>query len=812
MEGTRRLIGAVAAALVAAALFATPAQAETLDALGVLPPGQSGYVSITGVASGTGSPHLTDQVALFESFEYRDINFNQPGTTDSPRAGVTISRDAYGVPTVTGETEDDGWFGVGYAVAEDRLFELELIRRATSGRLAEIVGPGYLDDDLIARRDYYTDAEVQAMMDEVPQDLEDRTQSYADGINAYIDHVQGPGALDMPGEFVALGVLPIQDWTVLDSARVGIFLARTVPSSDGGELRNALALADAGPKAFNKLLPVRTRGQLSTIPRSEGKFPAQPGRSGADRRKGFRRSQKFLATKDLASAVDTTEEIPRSAPAATSSPADEPGAGLRSILPSPGGSFMWAMRDTERDRAYLYNGPQLGFSIPELFVEFELHTPELPDIHGVSAPGVPLVGIGHNGDVAWGFTSGLSDEDDLYVEKVTGPETYKFKGEDRAMDCRDELFTWKTPPTDLPDTLTGLIEAGGSSGAPPAGTTTERICRTVHGPVQATGDGIALARRYAIWSRELETIVGIDELNHAENIGDVDEAMDEVTWNENVVAVDSDGHIGYWHPGLHQLKPKRWDERLPFPGTGRAEWRGFLPADKRPQVIDPAQGWLTQWNNVPSAGWTNGDSEALERATGSLHRVGILMKLVSKVAKNPSFNRSTDIALTSGTTAQQFPLRDKAKFRQARQLAVAEGIAVLAALKAWSGSYDAEDGGGTVDPGVAIWEEFKDQAEAIYLKKLGADGIGIAGETSNSHMFDITNGEAAALRKLRPRAYAKAATKTHEALTSRFASDDVSTWREPRRLYPVSAQGAGAAPELEFFDRGTWNQSIAMGD
>ncbi len=334
---------------------------------------------------------------------------------------------------------------------------------------------------------------------------------------------------------------------------------------------------------------------------------------------------------------------------------------------------MWAMRDEARDRAYLYNGPQLGFSVPELFVEFELHTPEIPGIHGVSAAGVPVMGIGHNGEVAWGFTSGLSDEDDLYVEKVTGPETYRFKGQDRAMECRDESFTWKTPPTDLPGTLTGLIEGGGSSGAPPAGTTTERICRTVHGPVQATGDGIALARRYAIWNRELETIVGIDKLNRAEDIGDVDKAMDAVTWNENVMAVDSEGHIGYWHPGLHQLKPKRWDERLPMPGTGKAEWRGFLPPDKRPQVVDPQQGWLAQWNNVPSRGWTNGDSEALERATGSLHRVGILMKLVPRVARRTqASSRSTDIALTSGTTAQQFPLRDKAKFRRARRPAERE--------------------------------------------------------------------------------------------------------------------------------------------
>ncbi|MDQ3759024.1 MAG: penicillin acylase family protein, partial [Actinomycetota bacterium] len=485
--------------------------------------------------------------------------------------------------------------------------------------------------------------------------------------------------------------------------------------------------------------------------------------------------------------------------------------GLRSILPSPGGSFMWAMRDPERERAYLYNGPQLGFSVPELFVEFELHSPDLPNIHGVSAAGVPLIGIGHNGKVSWGFTSGLSDEDDLYVEKVTGPETYRFKGEERAMECRNEQFTWKEPPTSLPDTLTGLIEGGGSSDAPPAGTTTERICRTVHGPVQLNGDGIALARRYAIWNRELETIVGIDKLNRARDIDDVDEAMDAVTWNENVMAVDSDGRIGYWHPGLHQLKPRTWDERLPLPGTGKAEWRGFLPKNKRPQVVDPRQGWLAQWNNVPSAGWTNGDSEALERATGSLHRVGILLKLVSRTAKNPSFKRSTDIALTSGTTAQQFPLRDKRKFRRAQRLTDQNGKAALGALKAWNGSYDEEDADGTVDPGVAIWEEFKDRNEKLLLKKLGAKGTGIAGETSNSHMFDITNGESAALRKLGARSYAKAASKTHKKLSAKFGSDDPASWREERRLYPVGAQGAGATPELEFFDRGTWNQSTAMG-
>ena len=227
-----------------------------------------------GVASGTGSPHLTDQVPLFENFEYRDINFNQPGTTESPRPGVTISRDEFGVPSITGETEDDAWFGVGYAVAQDRLFQLELFRRATSGRLSEIVGPGYLDDDLIARRDYYTDAEVQAMMDEVPQRLVDRTQSLR-GRHQRLDRPRaGPRRpRTCPASSSPSRRCRSTTGRSLDSARVGIFLARTVPSSDGGELRNALALADAGPKAFNRLLPVRTQGPAADRARLGGQVP-----------------------------------------------------------------------------------------------------------------------------------------------------------------------------------------------------------------------------------------------------------------------------------------------------------------------------------------------------------------------------------------------------------------------------------------------------------------------------------------------------------------------------------------------------------
>jgi hypothetical protein len=228
-------------------------------------------------------------------------------------------------------------------------------------------------------------------------------------------------------------------------------------------------------------------------------------------------------------------------------------------------------------------------------------------------------------------------------------------------------------------------------------------------------------------------------------------------------------------------------------------------------VIDPKQGWLTNWNNVPSRGWTNGDSEARERATGPFHRVRILQKLVSHVARHPSFRRSTNIVKTSGTTAQQRPFVSEPKLRAAARATNKAGRRTLRAILAWNGNYTRTDGSGTVDPGVASWEEFKAQMAKVLTKPMGPAAQTLSGQTGLSHQFDITNGEAAALRLLPVGGYAKAARKAGAALIQRFASADPSDWREPRRMYEVAAQGAASSPDLPFFDRGTWNQSIEMG-
>jgi penicillin G amidase len=463
-----------------------------------------------------------------------------------------------------------------------------------------------------------------------------------------------------------------------------------------------------------------------------------------------------------------------------------------------GGSYMFAVR-RPGGGALLFNGPQLGYSIPELFVELEVHAPGL-NVRGVTAAGAPVIAIGHNDDVAWGITSGLSDDDDLYAEQLVPgePEQYRFKGEVRRMDCRDETFTYSGPPSDV---LGGTIPGSGSR--------TERICRTVHGPVQVRAGDVAYARRYAIWGRELETLEGLAAVNTAHDIRDVQAGVRRLTWNENLMAADSKGNIGYWHPGLLQKRPAGFDQRLPLPGTGQAEWGGLVSRKRLPSVINPRQGYLVNWNNIPSQGWTSGDGEATERVTGSYHRVGWLDRQVRAVRRTPTFEAAELAVRRAGTFAQQRGLAAPL-LRRVRRGASGSSAVVLRTLLRWDGSYDATDDENTVDPGVTTWETFKALAAKRAVRPLGKGASQFSDRPGSSHAFDITDKEAYALRVLSPRALRRVAASTFRAVSAEFKSQDPSKWRAPRAMYDVSAQGAGSPPELPFFDRGTYEQIVEL--
>ena len=190
------------------------------------------------------------------------------------------------------------------------------------------------------------------------------------------------------------------------------------------------------------------------------------------------------------------------------------------------------------------------------------------------------------------------------------------------------------------------------------------------------------------------------------------------------MVADDQGNIAWYHPGRLPIRPKRWDERLPLPGTGDAEWRGFLRPSQRPHVVNPDQGWLANWNNMPSVGWTVGDAPATERTSGRLHRAAYLNGLVAAATR--SYDGIKAVDRSAGTTAQQRPLLD-AQLRAAAAQATGGAKTVLDTILAWDGNYDRTDAAGTVDPGVAAWEALKD--EAVKLMPRGRRPLARRGRT-----------------------------------------------------------------------------------
>ena len=564
------MLGALLVALVPAGAAARVRQAQD-----ILPPGQSGFVSQAGLATGTGSPHLQDQTPLFLKHVFKAAMFGQPATsTESPRAGVTITRDNFGVPDIHGSTTDNLWFGAGYAVAQDRLFQLELFRRATTGHLAEILGKQYVDMDTQVRRDFYTRAELDTQLAALPAALRARFRSVTDGINAWIAQTRTDPS-KLPGEFTAVGEPHPANWSVEDSAAIGVYLARTVPSGDGEELNNVRVMRIVGRKLFDRLVPIRDKHQVPTVPRSSGLFPAQPGRTRTQEKAAYDRSRDFATTLAL------PETNSANGGGGALGLGEQPPVDRRARAP-------WRLEHVGDSG----QGPQRDV--------LERPAARLPDPRAVRRDRAARTGarrprgdrsrrardrIGHNNHVARGPR-----------QRAHGRRR-PLRGAARR--AGELLLQGPAGGHELPRRADRLqLAAVGhwacirrSTAPRPSGSAAR--CTAV----QERGGDVAYARRYAIWKHEIGTLQGLAEVNAASSVQQVNQAAAKLTWNENVMAADDQGNIGYWHPGSSRSSRAASTSGSP-PRHGQ---RGGAGSFAEPAPRDhPKQGYLFNWNNVPS--------------------------------------------------------------------------------------------------------------------------------------------------------------------------------------------------------------------
>ena len=476
------------------------------------------------------------------------------GTIDVPglQADVEVIRDPWGVPHIYASNSDDLFFAQGFVQAQDRLWQMDMYRRAGEGRLAEILGPEALEHDRAARlfkyRGPWSDAEFESYHPEGRRILE----AFASGVNAYIDHATAAG--ELPVEYELTGLTP-EHW----SAETPLLrIATAMPIGDArNELRLAQDVVELGAAEANR--------RANPSPYRDLVAP--------------RGMDYSLITDEVIAGLGgfegTIVRPPLVAPYTTWD-ASRVSVNLGVQETSPG-SNNWALsgRLTASGQVIVANDPHRNVANPSLRYVVHIDAPGWTAI-GSTEPVLPGIMIGHNGRVGWGLTIVGTDQSDVYVETVNpaNPDQVMFNG------------AWEPLRIEY-DTVRVL---GG-------GTEVLELKFSRHGPI--FHEDPANNRAYAIRSTMQEP--GTTGYLAALRLNQVDTCMEfveELAYykhpTENMVCGDADGNIS-WQASALSPRREGWHGRLPVPGTGGYEWTGFR--DDLPTEINPERGWVATANH-----------------------------------------------------------------------------------------------------------------------------------------------------------------------------------------------------------------------
>jgi penicillin amidase len=625
-------------------------------------------------------------------------------TLDVGGEQVQIYRDEYGVPHIFADTNRGLFEAYGYTLAQDRLWQLELVRRAREGRLAEILGTAYLAADKNARTLGWTDAELDAEFAALTPEEQGILAAYVDGINRYLSDVVTPDPADeLPYEFHYLGLGVPPPWTLKDAITTAVGQVSGPPNTGEGELPNQSLLAnliakfgkDQGIGVFNDL---RWRND-----------PDTPVSLPAEGAVGKRQKPPPPPEAQLAGAVED--------PPATLD--EDASRELQSLGVSPKiGSHAWVVSAAKsaNGSAMLFGGPQVAFNTPTDFHEVQLKGGDGFDVTGIAVAGFPAVIVGRTDHTAWTITSAqASDVTDTYIETLCGGGAgYLFDGACTPFDTRQETIDVR--------------------GAAPVQLT---IRRSVHGPVITTSPGVAFTRKFAFRDHEYQELQAALMLDRARNLQDFQQAVERIPDAINVLYADRLGNIAFWQAGLVPVRAAGFDPRLPLAGDGSAEWTGdYQPL---PTAINPTQGWLASWNGKPTLDWDNPDQVTFGKQQ-RVSEIEVWLDRPGTISLQDMQAIEEDIART-----RQGGIGREAHFLKPYLLAALNAVPPVnplaaqarAVLEAWDGSLYADARTSTfLDPGQVIFSKWLSLMQAnTFGDELGAN-LAAANPNALIHVLD----------------------------------------------------------------------------
>ncbi|HET6404417.1 MAG TPA: penicillin acylase family protein [Candidatus Thermoplasmatota archaeon] len=735
---------------------------------------------------------------------------------------VTIKRDAWGVPHVYADSAYGVFWGNGYAQAQDRLFQMDVLRHVGKGESARYLGPSQLEMDLVTRRELYTDEERQARWDALPAEQQAMFQGFADGVNAWIQKV----ALDptlLSAEFYAIGHFP-EPWVATDTIAIAEFLLDIFGAGSGGnELRNAQVYlhlvetlgVEEARKAFDDFFWLQDPTTYTTIDPAE---------------------YTYAATEELPGWENIPEEQWALIEAAAGAvPFAGPMDVLETVQHALGGfhfgsnAVVLGPQFAQSNSALLLGGPQMAYHNPMVPYEVALHGGGY-DAVGMGVGGAPGVIIGRNTHLAWTVTSGSSDQVDVVAERlVPGNPRQYYDGETvRDMDCRLEVHH-------------GLPTAIDQK--PPV-LATQEVCRTARGPVFAINEeaGYAFVRERTHRLDELRS--GILWLTLAQNT-DMDSFaahMETFCFEFNFHVAQDNGDIGYYHFGCNPDRASGYDPRFPRL-AGAHDWVGIRSGSELPHIKNPEKGYIVNWNNKPAQGWSSGD--AMEK-WGPVHRAELFESVVAEyIATHGKLTAAhLDEINERISTNSPFPTNYAQDLAAATAALTGTPGQAAALMQAWiaSGEHWIPGGAtcvvarapspcfGTYEPGFIIYEEWRKVAhERAFRDELGPHvrELGFVPElSSDPHAADHgreDNKENVLFRALHGGTQHDWLDESKESfllasfleavarLETRFGSSDAEAWREPTRTIKFVALSGGPAWRIPMVNRPSFNHFYDFG-
>ena len=459
-----------------------------------------------------------------------EISFSSLGSE------VTIYRDQRGMPHIYASNEKDLYFATGYVMAQERLWQMDLIRRATTGRLSEIFGASMVQTDLFLRSLDMTTKSKLLIGNEDPEILE-CLRAYADGVNEYINRA----GKKLPPEFRILGYNP-EPWKLEDIANIIGYMGWDLAAGNlSADIFNYRLFSKLGYEKGSTLIPDFKAVNSSVFP-------------------DFRLSDTALKhAQDLLSSIDNLKAL-----------------GIISFS----GSNNWAVsgKKSLTGKPLLSNDMHLGLSAPGIWMQIHQVVPGKLNVTGVAVPGQPFIVAGHNEKIAWGMTNLMVDDIDLFAEKINPDNTsqYFFDNEWKNMEVRKEVIKIKGGEAD-----------------------TLSLAFTHRGPVvsgmRSVNDAVLSMR----WSGNdmSDELRGVYLLNRASGWDEFRVALTAFrSVSQNFVYADVEGNIGLNTGGGIPVR-KGNGSIIRDGSTDEFDWKGYVPFYQLPSSYNPENGQVSSANN-----------------------------------------------------------------------------------------------------------------------------------------------------------------------------------------------------------------------